>query len=534
MKSIAVALLLFTRLTFAADQTANTFYQEISSDPGTLNPVTASDVYARYVYGYVYDQLLTNDPDTFEWKPNLAVKWVVSKDGKKITYTLREGVKWSDGQPFTAEDVKYSYDVFFEGRFDGASLKSYLDNLKEVKIIDPKTVEFTFKEVYYKNFEVISSYFSIIPKHFYGTGDPKDPKFNKTMIGTGPYLLEEWNKGTRVVLKKNPNYFGSKDEFLKKFYNFDRIFYRIVKESAVALELLKKGDIDYIYPMRAEDFVTKTKGEEWGKKVIAVKATNNHPDNYNYGYIGWNQKNPLFKDRDVRVALSHLINRDFMIEKFRYGLSEKAVGPFGNKSPASSSKVKAIAFDPKKAMELLKGNGWKLGDKGLTKNIDGKDTVFEFTLLSANPDFEKYLTIIKEDMKKVGITMNIKIIEFNNMLKLMDERKYDAMTLSWSVGSLEQDPKQIFHSSAIPTPGDNFVSYNSPELDKVIDQLRVTMDKNKRRTFYHKAHEIIAADQPYSFFFNSKFTLYANTTRIKKQKDTFKFDVGKDTWKIAP
>lgn len=532
MKLIAIAFFAFTQLSVAADQTQNTFYMEIGSDPTTLNPITSSDRYASTVFSYVNDRLLTVDPDTYDWKPNLAVKWKVSKDGRKITYTLREGVKWSDGQPFTAEDVKYSYDVYSEGRFLGPALKSYLDDLQEVKVLDPKTVEFTFKETYFKNFEVISSFFSIIPKHFYGVGDPKDPKFNKTLIGTGPYVLEEWSKGQKIILKRNPNYFGTNDPFLKRFFHFDRIFFRIVKESAVALELLKKGDIDYNYPMRPEDYVTKTKGEEWGKKVFAVKTSNNHPDNYNYGFIGWNEANPLFKDRDVRVAMSHLINRDFMIEKFRFGLSEKATGPFGNKSPASSPKVKPIPYDPKKATELLKKNGWKLTDKGMVKTINGKETPFEFTLIAGNPDLEKYLTVIKEDMKKVGITMNIKIVEFNNLIKLMDERKYEAMTLSWSVGSLEPDLKQIWHSNAIAPPGDNFVGYNNPELDKVIDQIRVTLDKKKRMELSHKAHELIAADQPYSFFFNNKFTIYANTARIKKMKDTFKYDIGVDTWTV--
>src|SRR6185436_1253970 len=151
-----------------------------------------------------------------------------------------------------------------------------------------------------------------------------------------------------------------------------------------------------------------------------------------------------------------------------------------------SPKLKPLPYDPKKALATLEKLGWKLGEKGLTRMIDGKETPFEFTLLSANTDFEKYATVIKEDMKAVGITMNYKYLEWNSFMKLIDERKFDAVNLGWQVNSLESDPKQIFHSVEIPSPGHNFVSYSSPELDKLIDEMRVQLDKKKRRKIFWK------------------------------------------------
>jgi len=528
---LGAAATFFSVISFAGPEKGGTFFVKADSDPATLNPITSTDGYASAVQGYVFETLLTRDDETYGWIPALAEKWEVSKDGTQFTYHLRSGVKWEDGKPLTAEDVKYSFDVFFEGRFQSPSMMTFLQNIKEVKIIDPLTVQFVTKDVYFKNFDVASS-ITIIPKHFYGVGDPKDSKFNKKIIGTGPYTLDVWEKGRKIILKRKKDYWGNGVDYFKNRYNFDQIFFRPVKEESVGLELLKKGDLDFL-PLTGEQYMTKTKGDPWGKKIIAVKTENDASSNYNYAYIGWNFNHPFFKDRDVRLAMSHLINREFMNEKFRYNMSELAKGPFGNKSPASSPKVKVIEYNPKKALELLRKNGWKLVEKGLSKKIDGKDTLFEFTLISANADFDKYATVIKEDMKKVGITMNIKILEWNSFIKLViDERKFDAANLAWAVNALESDPKQVWHKESIPAPGHNFISYKNDELSDEIDKLRKTMDSKKRLPIYHKIHEIIAADQPYSFLFNNRFTLYGHNLRIKKQKDTFRYSIGADTWWI--
>ena len=296
--------------------------------------------------------------------------------------------------------------------------------------------------------------------------------------------------------------------------------------------MLKKGDVDYDnYPLTPEKYVELTKDSAALAKVEAVKTENSSPSNFSYGFIGWNMKTPLFRDRDVRMAMSMLINRDQMIEKFRFGMSEKATGPFGNRNPSSSPDVKPVEFDPKGALALLEKTGWKMGPGGLSKVIDGKETPFVFTLIHAHPDAEKYFTIIKEDMRKVGITMNIKYVEWTSFVKLLDERKFEATSLNWAAGDLEPDPKQIFHSASIPAPGSNFVSYSNPEVDKLIDQARGTMDAKARLPLMRKIHELIAADQPYSFLFNSKSTLYGNTKRIKKPFGlTLKYDVASETW----
>jgi peptide/nickel transport system substrate-binding protein/microcin C transport system substrate-binding protein len=150
--------------------------------------------------------------------------------------------------------------------------------------------------------------------------------------------------------------------------------------------------------------------------------------------------------------------------------------------------------------------------------------------LFSNRDVEKYFTLYKEDLKKAGVQMEIKLVEWNTFLKSIDDRNFDAVALGWGGGVVESDLKQIWHSEAARPGGSNFVSYSNPEVDKVIDQAREELDQKKRWALWQKAHILIAEDAPYAWMFNPKFQLYAVNKRIGRPKDTYKFDIGTTYW----
>ena len=133
-----------------------------------------------------------------------------------------------------------------------------------------------------------------------------------------------------------------------------------------------------------------------------------------------------------------------------------------------------------------------------------------------------------------GISMDLKLVEWNTFVKTLDEKKFDAVELGWGGGSLEQDPKQIWASSSARAGGSNFISYMNPKVDKLIDEARVEMNAGKRHRMWTKIDRLIAEDAPYSFMFNEKFALYAHTKRVKMVKATYKYGIGTDYWWIAP
>jgi microcin C transport system substrate-binding protein len=495
----------------------------IGGEPTTINPLNSTDLYAQNVQSYILESLATRNDDTYEWEPVLATSWTVSKDGKEFTFKLRQGVTWHDGQPLTAEDVKFSYDVIFDSHYDTAQMRPYYEGIEKVEIIDPQTVKFTTKTKYFANFESAAG-MPILPKHIYGDLE-KGPKINHELIGTGPYMLDKNEKGKRIVLKRNPKWWGVNVPYFKDQDNVDPLILKFAKEETVSLEMLKKGDLDY-NDLTPDTYTEKAVGPEWGKTVMKVKAENLSPKSF--GFVGWNLKNPLFSDKNVRFALWELMNRKLMIDKFRHGMSLPATGPWYRQSDYASKKVKEVSYDPKNAHKLLTASGWTDADHTgtLSKMIDGKKVDFKFTVILSNQDSMKYLTLYKEDLKKEGIDMEIKYVEWNSFIKLLDERKFDAVNLAWGGGTVDIDPKQIWGTDSIANAGSNFVSYSNPEVDKLIEQARETMDKKKRIPMLQKVYEMIAADAPYAFMFNDKYVLYGVTARTKRTKDTFKYTVG--------
>lgn len=499
---------------------------EAGGEPTTLHPIMATDVYADDVHNYVFDSLGRRDPKTFEWKPRIAEKWEISKDGKSFTFFLRKGVKFHDGQPLTAEDVKFSFEAIFEKAYGALDKIPYFESIDKVEVIDPFTVKFTTKNTYFQNFNVVASFW-ILPKHVYGDV-AKSKKMNREALGSGPYRLEKLQRGQRITLKRFSDWYGFTSPEWKNSHNFETVVLRFVSSDAVALEMAKKRELDFQI-LTAEYYEKKTSGPAWGKTVMKNKIENSEPKSF--GFIGWNFRKEIFQDKNVRLGLAHLMNREEMNNKFRFGHSRLATGPFYSASDYAPSHVKPIPFDPKVAGEFLKKAGWTDSDQNgmLDKKIGEKLTEFRFTLVHSNRESEKYWTMYKEDLKKAGIDMEIKYLEWNSFIKMVDEGNFEAVAMAWQ-NPFEWDPKQIWHSTSAVQGGSNFIHYKNPEVDKLIDQARFEMDKSRRIKHLHKLYEMIADDAPYVWMFNERFAFYANSDKVLKAEDTLKYEIGTHYW----
>lgn len=505
-----------------------TFNYNLGVEPPTLHPIMSTDVPGRDVHRFTGATLTYNDIQTWEHKPYIAEKWEISKDNKIFTFYINPKAKFHNGQNITADDVKFSFDAIREPKYKAAHLLPYYDGIEKVEIVDPLTVKFTMKNTYFQNFDTVGSVTWIVPKSVYGDVE-KSLKLNKTYVGAGPYKFEKWDKGQMIQLKKVENWWGNEIKDLKGYYNFSTINMRAYKEENIALERVKKGDLDFD-EITAEAYVKKTEGAPWGTTALKKKVENDAPKGFNF--VGFNLRKDLFKSKDTRLALAHLFNREEIAKKFMYGLTALGAGPEHYKSQYASSKIKPIEFNTKKAQELLTKEGWKDSDSNgiLDKIIDGKKTEFKFSLMYANKDVEKWFTVYKEDLKKAGIELELKLLEWNSFLKILDEGTFDTLAMSWGSSDPEWDPKQIWHSDSAIVGGSNFVHYKNSEVDKLIDSGREMMDKKKRIAAFQKVYEIIANDVPYIFMFNRKFDFYVHTSRMNSPADTFNYNVGIRTW----
>lgn len=503
-----------------------TFFRNLGAEPENLHPIRSTDVYASIIQDYVLDTLLKRNVDTYEWKPHLAEKWKVSKDHKLFTFTVRSNVKWHDGRSLTVKDVAFSFEAYKDPSFGGAHFLPYLENIESVKILDDSRVQFKASKKYFGNLFVLGG-LSIIPEHIY---KDKEKKLSRILSGSGAYILKKYEKGKKIVLEQNENWWGRSVK--SDTHRIKRIVFRFIRDENDQLIRMAAGGFDFL-GLGPEAYIKKTNKKPWSESIIKKEVKNKQPSGY--GYIGWNLKSPLFQNKKTRKALNYLMNRSLMNKKFQYEKAQLATGPWYSWSDYADTSLSPILFNPKQAGELLSEVGWKDTDKNgiLDKIIEGKKKEFKFTLIFPNKDFEKYLTIYQQDLKKSGIDMSLRFMDWSAFLKLIHEKKFEAVNLGWSGGSVEVDPKQIWHSESSRKGGHNFISYFNPEVDQLIEKGRVEMDRDKRIKLFKKVYRLIAEDYPYLFLFNSPVRFYAHSKKVRMEKDTYNYDLGMKYWQLS-
>ena len=208
-----------------------------------------------------------------------------------------------------------------------------------------------------------------------------------------------------------------------------------------------------------------------------------------------------------------------------------ATGPWYPWSDFADPNQPAIGFDPQKAQQLLKLAGWADRDKNgiLEKTIKNTKKELAWTIIFSNPDAERQLTIYQEDLKQAGIQLQLQKLDWSAFLKMMDDKTFDAVMLGWS-GTIELDPKQIWHSSSAVEKGSNFISYSNPKVDALIDKGRSQIKREDRIQTFRQVYRLIAQDVPYIFLFASRERFYGLNHRIENYQPALNYDIGMDYW----
>ena len=505
-----------------------TFFNNLGAEPENLHPIKSTDHYSRVIQSHILESLLVRNDDTYEWEPSLAKKWSVSPDGKIMTFEIFDNLQWSDGKPLTAQDIKFSFSAYTDPAYGGISSLPYFEKIKSAAVLSDTKIQFEVKEPYFGNFQVIVYMMKVIPEHIY-----KDPKLklSKTVIGSGPYMISHYVKRKILVLKKNPLWKGVENKTDRKRFQFPSIAFRFVLDPADILLRMEKEHLDFTR-LSSEEYMSKTNKPPWGAKIKKVEYSNKDPKGYSY--IGFNLKRELFKDPRVRKALAHLLNRELINEKFYYNKAELARGPWYFWSDYADPAVSPILFDPKEAKKLLRQAGWTDKDQNgfLEKNINGVKKELKFTLMfSSGSQGEKYLTLYQEELKKAGIKMELKVLDWISFVRLIDDKNFDAVVLGWTAGfSIDLDPKQIWHSSSSQKGGSNYIGYSNPEVDALIDRGRSQFNKRERIKYFKKVYRLIAADVPYIFLFTLRQRFYGVNDRIETYRPSWNYSIGLFYW----
>ncbi len=474
----------------------------------TITPLISADVYASQVQGYVLESLLLRDPDTLKWQGLVAEAWQVSEDGLRFTFRIRKGVKFSDGRPLTAEDVAFTFAFLMNDAIAAPRSRAYFEKVESVTALDPWTVEFRFKEPYFDALALAGG-MSILAKHFYEPYLREPQRFNQSkglLLGSGPYRLADpkgWTPDQGLVeLERNPRYWGPVQP------SFDKLLWKVIENDAARLTTFRNGEID-VYGARPREYRSLLDDPALAGRTVHLEYMS---PTAGYSYIGWNQqregKPTRFADRRVRQAMTWLTDRQRIIEEVMLGYAEPAVSPFNPRSPQHDPALQPREFDPGKARALLAEAGYEDRDgDGVLEDADGKPFEFELVYFQDSEDTKRIVLFLKDLYARAGILMHPKPTEWSVMLDLLDKKNFDAITLGWSSG-VETDIYQMFHSSQTVAGGDNFVNYRNPELDRLIDQARATVDEAKRMPLWRRCEQILYEDQPYTFLMRRKSLVF--------------------------
>ena len=504
----------------------------IESDIKTFNPVLVTDAYSAAALGLVFNGLLTTDKKG-NLIPELAEKWEFRRNGLELVFTLKPNLRWSDGQPLTIEDVIFTFrDVYFNPAIPSSTQEIFRigekRQLPQIKKIDDRSIAFLLPERF-APFLRFAGGANILPKHILAdrvkTKDESGrPLFFqtwaidtdiKTLIGSGPYQLSRYLPAERLVYTKNPFYYRH------PLPNIPQLVYQIMASPDSTVLRFRSKEIDVIPQVRGQDFQILKRFEKQGKfRIYPLGEVSNRSFlmfNLNQGKNKDGKpfvdpvKSAWFNDVNFRRAIAYGINRTAMINTYYRGLGSPQDSPIPAISPYHFSRQDGIPFydyNPDKARELLRQSGFRYNDR--QRLIDRQGNEVRFTLMTSSGGAGASLApMIKNDLDRLGMTIDLQIIDFTALIDKLDRSKQWETAMLGFGGGIE--PHGSFHlwysggSSHMfnlgPDPGEapypgRVISDWEKEIDRLLIAGAQEIDETKRRQIYGEFQKIVQTQVP--------------------------------------
>ncbi len=454
----------------------------LGGDVSVINPVLSSDTASSAVEGVIFSGL-TKINEALEIVPDIAKRWIISKDGRTYTFYLRDDVYWHDGAKLTAYDAKFTFDLILDPKVNSVRRGDY--------IIDGIPIRFEtrgphiLRAILPKPFAPFlgRAGMGILPKHLLEGQDINTSQFSRKPVGSGPFMFKEWISADRVVVERNPRYFGGAPKL-------EKIIFKIIPDENSRFIAMEAGQTD-VCDIPAKDY----------SRAKAMKDINVFEyDSLMYVYLGLNQKKEIFSDKRVRQALAYATDKQQLIQLIFKGLASPAYSPMSPVGWTYNDEVEKYNYNIRKAKNLLDEAGWLEGIDG-TREKNGKKLEFTILVNQGNKEREKAAVILQWQYKKIGVKVNVRVMEWSSLLRILNaksgKKDFDAVIIGWSLG-IDPDSYSIWHSSQYPL-GLNFIGYSNKEVDRLLEDGRTTINKAERKKIYGKVQKIIAEEQPYVF-----------------------------------
>lgn len=467
-------------------------------EPSGLISMVAGESASSAISSNIFNKLLKYDKN-LDLEGELAESWQISPDKKTITFKLKPNLKWADGKPLTSSDVLFTWKLVTDEKTRSPYASDY-QLVKKAVAPDAQTFSVTYNQAYAPALDSWAG-LQILPKHLLENQDIHTTAFARKPIGSHYYKLDSWTHGENLKLSRNLTSVLGPAEI-------DKLVTRIIPDNAAQFLELMADNIDLmgLDPIKYSRIIPAR--PELQKKLALYKELGN-----SYTYLGFNLKHKPFDDIRVRKAINYAINKQEIIDGVYLGLGINIASPYKPGTRWSNPDLQPYPYDPNKAKVLLKEAGFvdTNGDGILER--DGKPFAFEI-ITNQNKEREKSAVLIQRRLKDIGIDVQIRAIEWASFIsRFIKTGDFDAVVLGWSLG-LDPDQFNIWHSTQNQPGQFNFIGYNNPQIDKLLEQGRVELDADKRMAIYHEFAKVLLEDSPI-IYLSAGYGLTAIHKRVK-------------------
>jgi ABC-type transport system substrate-binding protein len=461
----AAAFLALLALSCSSKPDPNTLVMIIESSPANLDPRVGLDAQSERIDELIFDALLTRD-EHLNVQPSLADRWEIA-DPLTYVFHLHRGVKFHDGRPLTARDVKWTFDSLLEGKIRSTKSAVYRF-VDRIEALDDFTVIFHLKEPFATLLWNLSEgAIGIVP---YGSLD----EITRTPIGSGPFKFVSAEQDKDVVLERNDNYWGTKARL-------QRVRFTVVPDTTTRALELRKGSADLAINALTSDMVLALEREP----NLQVE----HAPGTVLSYLAFNLRDPILSDVRVRTAIAYAIDRKPLLEYIWRGFAQPASSVLPPQSWAYDADAVTYPHDPEKARQILDAAGYRPMN-GIRFRLTMKTSTEETTRL--------LVAVLQQQLREVGIALDIRTFEFATFFSDVTRGAFQLYSLRWIGGNEDPDIfEYAFHSAKFPPHGANRGFYSNPRIDVLIDQARRETHTDVRKHLYAEVQEVLAHDVPY-------------------------------------
>jgi peptide/nickel transport system substrate-binding protein len=386
-----------------------------------------------------------------------------------------------------------------------------------VEVLGPYRVRFRFSHPYADQLAHLRKV--IMPKHLLEkipSAEMESAPFNRNPVGNGPFRFVRWKQQQEVVLEANPDFPDGRP-------HLDRVVIRTIPDQTAIETGLRSGQVDVVDRLRYETLESFRKDD--GFQVLGYEQRG-------YQFIGWNLRDPLFADANVRRAMTLGINRQRILDALVFGEGKVTANPIMSLSPFYAEDIEPYPFDPELATQLLAAAGWSDADADGVLDKAGQPFRFELVTNLGNQLREDTLVMIQDDLKRIGIVVVPQVREWSVFLDEIKAKRFQAFHMAWQVDFIV-NPYDTFHSGSIEGKY-NMGSYSSPRVDELIDEGLLKRTQAEAMPIWHEFQEILHRDQPYTILFELRYSVGASR-RIRGMKiDARGTFVNVEEWWIAP